>query len=272
MSFNDLDRRGFLFAGTSCAMGAGLLSLPSAAQAQPTPESESAGPLADFPQQAATLVRDVVGASHARFDRVRELVEAMPELAKASWDWGFGDWESAIEAASHTGNREIALYLIAHGARPNLFTWAMLGNLPAVKAMLEAQPELRSATGPHGLSLHHHAVQGDEQAKPVLEYLESIGIGQPAPTPIPPEQQQAILGHYVTSVTPAATFELFEAKQGLSFKGADGSPRRLTYLSDGSFHPVGAPSVRFQFEVTNGRATTGTVRFGGQTVRFSRQG
>ena len=56
--------------------------------------------------------------AHGNVRRVRELVEDRPSLAKASWDWGFGDWEDALGAASHMGNREIAEYLIGHGARP----------------------------------------------------------------------------------------------------------------------------------------------------------
>src|SRR5262245_29120480 len=54
-----------------------------------------------FPFQARDLVREVVGASHGNLPRVKELIEAMPALARASWDWGFGDHEAAIDAASH---------------------------------------------------------------------------------------------------------------------------------------------------------------------------
>ncbi len=43
-----------------------------------------------FPRQDASLVREVVAASHGNFKRVRELVEASPALAKANWDWGCG--------------------------------------------------------------------------------------------------------------------------------------------------------------------------------------
>ena len=37
-----------------------------------------------------------------------------PALARASWDWGYGDWETPIDAASHVGNRAIAEFLIAN--------------------------------------------------------------------------------------------------------------------------------------------------------------
>ena len=59
--------------------------------------------------------------SHNDIKRVRELVERQPALARASLDWGFGDWETAIDAASHVGRRDIAEFLIANGARPTIF-------------------------------------------------------------------------------------------------------------------------------------------------------
>ena len=37
--------------------------------------------------------------------RVKELVTTHPHLANAWWDWGFGDWESPLGAAAHTGRR-----------------------------------------------------------------------------------------------------------------------------------------------------------------------
>ena len=52
-----------------------------------------------FPQQDPTLVKDAVGASHGNFARIRELVEKQPAMARASIDWGFGDWETCIDAA-----------------------------------------------------------------------------------------------------------------------------------------------------------------------------
>ena len=97
-----------------------------------------------------------------------------PTLLNAVWDWGGGDYESAIGAASHVGNRNIALFLLENGARPNLFTAAMLGHLEIVKGFVDKYPYLKECKGPHGLSLIHHAKKGAEQAKPVLDYLNSL--------------------------------------------------------------------------------------------------
>src|ERR1700751_3194971 len=66
-----------------------------------------------IPPQPADLVREMVRVSHFDLKRVQQLVEAQPSLARAAWDWGFGDWETALGAASHMGNRPIAEYLIA---------------------------------------------------------------------------------------------------------------------------------------------------------------
>lgn len=73
------------------------------------------------------------------------------------------------------GNRDIAEFLLANGARMNIFCAAMLGELKLVKATLKAFPDLKKSAGPHGLTLKHHAPKGGERAKPVLRYLESIG-------------------------------------------------------------------------------------------------
>src|SRR5207247_9446648 len=96
------------------------------------------------------LVREMVSVAHFNVKRVKELVERQPTLAGAAWDWGFGDWENALGAASHVGNREIAEYLIAHGARPTIFSAAMLGQLEVVKALVAGSPARPAILGPTG--------------------------------------------------------------------------------------------------------------------------
>ena len=57
-------------------------------------------PLHDrYPAIQLAIASEVVGVSHFNLDRLKQLVDPRPELAKANWDWGFGDWESAIAAA-----------------------------------------------------------------------------------------------------------------------------------------------------------------------------
>jgi hypothetical protein len=110
-----------------------------------------------YPSMNDSMVSGIVGASHGNFDKVKELVNSRPELAGASWDWGFGDWETALGAASHVGRRDIAEFLISHGARPDIFTFTMLGMLKSVQEIIETVPGVQTHGGPHGITLLQHA-------------------------------------------------------------------------------------------------------------------
>lgn len=120
------------------------------------------------------IVEEFVGQAHGGFDRVAELLAEYPALLNAAWDWGGGDWETALGAASHMGRRDIAEYLIENGARKDQFSAAMLGELDLVKAILSSHPCLKNALGPHGIPLIAHAEKGGEQAQKVVEFLKSI--------------------------------------------------------------------------------------------------
>lgn len=119
------------------------------------------------------LVQEFVRLSHFNFDGVTTMIAEQPQLVYASWDWGGGDFETGLGAASHVGNRRIAEFLIASGARPDIFAMTMLGHTSAVKSLLEINPSLKDCKGPHQLSLIHHAQKGGEQAKELLAYLEN---------------------------------------------------------------------------------------------------
>jgi hypothetical protein len=119
-----------------------------------------------------TQVQAFVGNAHGDLDAVGAALEAEPLLANAAWDWGGGDWESALGAAAHMGRRDIAELLLEHGARLDIFAAAMLGDVEVVQAILAAHPESRTATGPHGIPLRAHAEAGGEQALPVLALLD----------------------------------------------------------------------------------------------------
>jgi hypothetical protein len=121
------------------------------------------------------LVKEFVTVGHGNLKRTTELLDQQPTLLNATWDWGGGDFESAIEGAGHVGNKEVAEFLLSRGARMNVFCAAMLGRLEIVKSILTAYPNLKTSKGPHGLMLLHHAQKGGDAAKPVLEYLTSIG-------------------------------------------------------------------------------------------------
>jgi hypothetical protein len=119
------------------------------------------------------LVRDFVTNAHGDLEAVRTALDTHPTLVNACWDWGGGDWETGLGAASHVGRRDIAELLVAHGARLDVFAAAMLGELEVVRAVLAAHPEALTALGPHGIPLRAHAEAGGEPALAVLELLDS---------------------------------------------------------------------------------------------------
>jgi hypothetical protein len=115
---------------------------------------------------------------------VRDLLGRHPALVNAAWDWGGGDWETALGAAAHVGRRDIADFLLAHGARLDIFAAAMLGHLDIVRATIEAIPAARNWSGPHGISLLKHAEAGGDAAAAVVDYLR--GPTRPPAPPAPP--------------------------------------------------------------------------------------
>jgi hypothetical protein len=120
------------------------------------------------------LVEEFVSVAHGDFNRVNALLAQEPALVNATWDWGGGDFETALGAAAHMGNREIARLLIDRGARLDIFAAAMLGNLEIVRAALTAHPESIHTPGPHGIPLIAHAKAGGEDAKAVLDFLSTL--------------------------------------------------------------------------------------------------
>jgi len=152
------------------AIGTGMLFL-SPAPGNTQQQNQGNKPPALSPE----LVKDFVIAGHGNLDKVKELLAKEAGLLNACWDWGGGDFETAIEGAGHTGSKDCANYLLSKGARMNIFCAAMLGRLDIVKAFLLDYPELKSSKGPHGLQLMHHATKGGDNAKEVLAYLQSVG-------------------------------------------------------------------------------------------------
>ena len=113
----------------------------------------------------AELVTEFVNNAHGNLARVRELLAAHPELLNERSALG----ESALAAAAHVGNREIARFLLDAGAPLDVCTAAMLADRERVAAFLE-DPAQASAVGAHGIPLMFHvALGGDvEMAEQVL--------------------------------------------------------------------------------------------------------
>lgn len=120
------------------------------------------------------LVEEFVQVAHTDLNRTRELLTQESGLVNATWDWGGGDFETALGAAAHMGRADIANFLLEQGARLDIFAAAMLGKLEIVRAALTAYPEALNTPGPHGIPLIAHAEAGGDGAKSVLQYLQSL--------------------------------------------------------------------------------------------------
>jgi len=224
---------------------AGAASLNSAGS---NDENHTASITDGFPSQLPELAREMVLVAHFNLVRVRELVEARPSLAKASWDWGFGDWESALGAASHVGNKPIAEYLISKGARPSLFSATMLGHLEVVKAFITAQPGVQRIRGPHSISLLVHARAGGEVARPVFEYLQSLKDADADPLiPLAEADIARLPGTYVFGPVINQQIEVTADKGLLTWTRKGTTGRGLVHLGEHTFHPIGAAAVRIRF-------------------------
>jgi len=140
--------------------------------------SEEEHSMADKPRIESHLVCEFVAQAHSDLDRVKAMLAEEPALANAAWDWGAGDWETGLGAAAHMGRHDIAQFLLAHGARMDIFAAAMLGHLAVVQAMLVVNPEARNLLGPHGIPLVKHAEAGGERAAVVADYLKGLGTGR----------------------------------------------------------------------------------------------
>ena len=241
-------RRRLLTAGAAVAVGGAAARLfgpwSFGAVAAPAP-----APTTAFPSQDPADVQAVVGAAHNDLDQVRALVTARPALAKAAWDWGFGDWESALGAASHMGRRDIAELLIAHGARPTIFSAAMLGQLEVVQAFVNASPGVQGIAGPHGIPLLDHARRGGEQAAPVVAYLTGIGGADIVPPVIELSEgeRSGLVGRYRFGEGADDALEVYESRGRLMLRRGERAGRPLHALGRREFHPAGAQAVRIRF-------------------------
>ncbi len=211
-------------------------------------------PMTDiFPTQPPELVREMVLVSHFDLKRVKELVSARPSLARAAWDWGFGDWEDGLGAASHVGNKPIAEYLISMGARPSLFSATMLGQLDVVKTFVTAQPGVQRIRGPHSISLLAHAKNGGAAARPVFDYLQSLGDAGADPlVPLAESDISLLVGTYVFGQGGNQQIDVTADQGQLTWTRKGTMGRGLIHLGNRVFHPMGAAAVRISFVEDNG--------------------
>jgi len=250
-SFPSLRRRGFLqTAGLALSSPAWSFAFPEPSKSitSQIPSSPSPQLPPTFPTQTPELAHEMVMVSHFDLKRVRQLVDAHPSLARAAWDWGFGDWEDALGAASHMGNRPIAEYLLSKGARSSIFSAAMLGHLDVVKAFVTAQPGVQRTRGPHSIPLLAHAKAGGPAASSVYDYLASLGdAGSDPPTPLTQSDLNAIVGVYPFGPAENDRINVTAEKGSLTWTRAASMGRPLFHHGNLVFNPAGAEAVRIAF-------------------------
>src|SRR5262245_25882868 len=252
---SEWSRRSFI--SVASVFGAiGLGDFGSVAAGSSGQSGTQSGAVAEtFPAQDPALIKEVVTVSHSDLKRVRELVERQPALARASIDWGFGDWEACIDAAAHVGRKEVAEFLIANGARPTIFSAAMLGQLDVVKAFVAARPGVQRTYGPHGITLMSHARAGGADAAPVVQYLTALGdADMPLPSvPLSNQDRDALVGRYVFGAGSRDHFTIDVKDDRLGIERAGGPSRRfLFHTGNFVFFPTGVPSAKIAFAYDGG--------------------
>ncbi len=200
---------------------------------------------------------------------MKQMLQREPALLHAAFDWGFGDWESGIDAASHVGNREIAEFLLAQGARQTLFSAAMLGRLEVVQSFVTADPHAVRSLGPHSITLMAHARAGGPRAAAVVDFLKAFGgadVGLPD-LPLADSDREQILGDYY-SPSASLPYSIDWDKGRLGIRGPSLAARRALYhRGERRFSRAGAPWTEIRFEgdrltVVQGDSTTNATRNG----------
>lgn len=236
-----------------------------------------------YPAIADNDTYGMVNAAHFNLDKVNELLSKRSELAKAAWDWGFGDYETAIGACSHTGRKDIAELLMSYGAYPDMFTFAMLGMYRSLIELIEARPGIQSTPGPHGITLLKHAqnrlankeisTEDKSNVSKVIEYLEKVGKANVGHTSLPykDEDKTNFLGDYRFGDGETETFNVGPYSLDpanfirITRKGLPG--RLLHKIGDNAFSPTGAPSVKIIFEMADNKVLSLSIFESGQTLR-----
>ena len=134
----------------------------------------------DVPSQQ--IVDAFVGVCHGRLEIVQTMLAEHPGLINARSSQN----ETGVQAAAHTGQKEICRFLLAEGAPLDICTAAVLGLEPDVNRMLAGDATLKDATGAHGLPVMLFAALGGSLAiaKTLHGYGAAVNGGDGVSTPL----------------------------------------------------------------------------------------
>lgn len=177
-----------------CTLAASVAAAPLAMAQDEKPKAREAEFTRDYPEPEfkpgwkkpqinRTMLQDFVIYAHSDLEMTKKLVDKEPMLINGFMDWGAGDWESGLGGASHMGRHDIVAFLLSRGARIDIFTATMMGQIEAVKAFLKLEPKLIDSRGPHGFTLHFHAQLAGKKADEMVDFLQSIKKIELKPNP-----------------------------------------------------------------------------------------
>jgi uncharacterized protein len=105
-------------------------------------------------RQDQDLIDELVGNAHGNLRRVREILQAHPELVNTQARWG----ETPVQAAAQMANKEIVEYVLSMGAPLDICTAAMLGLHDTVNVLLADDGSEAHAKGAHGIPVLYFCV------------------------------------------------------------------------------------------------------------------
>ena len=154
------------------------------------------------------IIDQFVGNAHGNFTLVKDSLEKFPTLINTTATWN----ETAIQAATQTGQVDIVNYLLEHGAENDICTAAMLGNFDSVQEYLEKDHILIDARGAHGIPLLYFPVIHAHQH--IADFLLQHGADPNAASP-----------GGITPLYGAVMFNQSQLAHWLLEHGADPNPR-----------------------------------------------
>ena len=224
---------------------------------------------ASFPAQDPELVEDCQ-VSHGN-SRAREGAgHGAPALAPWTGAMATGRRRSTLRRTSATADRRVPSSPTAPGRRS--FYGRRLGQLPLVRAWIDAAPGIQRTRGPHGITLLAHARAGGPAAADVLTYLESLGDADPryADVPLTDAEQAAIAGEYAFGAGATERLTIARGPRAFTIQRPGYSERNLFHQGGLVFNPPGAEAVRIRFERSGGPATAVVIEDGPGITRATR--
>jgi hypothetical protein len=154
------------------------------------------------------IIDQFVGNAHGNLAVVKGVLEQYPSMISANASWT----ETAVQAATQTGQVDIDNYLIDDGAEYDICTAAMLGHQDCMDDFYKEDPNLVNARGAHGIPVLYLPVIHAKTE--VAEYLFQHGADPNAASP-----------DGITPLHAAVMFNQPKMAQWLLDHGADLNPK-----------------------------------------------